>query len=105
MKIIYYVGETVTLSTIMKKGSINKKENNYIIQSNDDVILLNDLHKIEFYRFHGLSTLIRLVNGQDIIYLTVPWIYLDIAGGIGMINTFKTKKLKKVLSKLTITNN
>lgn len=94
MKVLYYIGETVGGDTIMKKGVIEERAFPIVIEP--PAIVLNDLKSVAFYKL-GFGTMIKVQNGPDTIYLTVPRLFIDKGTGFAIINLLATKRLKRIL--------
>ena len=97
MKVLYHVGATIGADTIVKKGLICEDSRPLMIEAEDENIILDSLKSVEFVKLNGLGTMIKLQNNSDIIYLTVPRIYIDKGNGFAIINFFATRKLKYLL--------
>ncbi len=66
------------------------------IQS-DDFIKLDRLKSVEIYKLSSGCTFLKVLNGNETIYLTVPRIYIESGNGFVIVNYFATKKLKRIL--------
>jgi hypothetical protein len=97
MKILYHVGETIGSETIVKKGVFIDTILPMHIESEEETIVLDGLKSVKFYRLNGLGTMIKILNNDITIFLTVPRLYLNIGNGFAVINYFATKKVKKIL--------
>ena len=98
-KIIYHIGDSINAQTIVKKGYIYVDEPNQRIEFEGGVYNLDNIKNIELYKMNGLGTMIKLINKEDIIYFSVPRIFIDKGTGFAIINYFATKKLYKIMSK------
>lgn len=100
MKIVYHLGNQIGFDTIVKKGTITDTESQIsIIGSDKSEYKLNNLKEVKFVKINALGTMIRLTNGNDVIYLTVPRLFIDKGTGFIMVNYLATKKLGKMLLK------
>lgn len=100
MKIIYHFGQKIASETIVKKGLITDTASQIsIIGSDNSEYKLNDLKEVKFVKINALGTMIRLINGNDMIYLSVPRLFIEKRTGFIIINYFATKKLRKLLMK------
>ena len=97
MKVLYHIGETIGKETIVKKGFLKEDARPIVIESEEGKVFLDHLTYVGFFRMDGLGTMIKLQNGPDTIYLTVPRFYLEIGTGLAVVNYFATKKLKRFL--------
>ena len=97
-KIIYHIGDSINAQTIVKKGYIYVDEPNQRIEFEGGVYNLDNIKNIELYKMNGLGTMIKLINKEDIIYFSVPRIFIDKGTGFAIINYFATKKLHKIMS-------
>ena len=98
-KIIYHIGDSINAQNIVKKGYIYVDEPNQRIEFEGGVYNLDNIKNIELYKMNGLGTMIKLINKEDIIYFSVPRIFIDKGTGFAIINYFATKKLYKIMSK------
>lgn len=97
IKILYHIGEDIGHETIIKRGIILIKDTQIVIQSINEIIILDNLRYVKFHKLNGLGTMIKVLNNESIIYITVPRIYINIGTGFAIINFNKTKKLKEIL--------
>ena len=97
MKILYYIGESVTLETKMVKGVIDEKAVPLTIKSEKDAIVLDRLESVETSKAPGGATMIKAVNAGVTVFLNVPRIYIERGNGFCLSNYFKTMKLKRIL--------
>ena len=99
MKIIYYFGQKICSETIVNKGTISDTASHIsIISSDNSEYKLNDLKEVKFVKINALGTMIRLINGNDMIYLSVPRLFIEKGMGFVIINYYATKKLGKMLT-------
>lgn len=99
LKIIYYFGQKICSETIVKRGTISDTASNIsIIGSDNSEYKLNDLKEVKFVKINALGTMIRLINGNDMIYLSVPRLFIEKGTGFVIINYYATKKLGKMLT-------
>ena len=99
MKIIYSFGQKICSETIVKRGTISDTVSHIsIIGSDNSEYKLNDLKEVKFVKINALGTMIRLINGNDMIYLSVPMLFIEKGTGFVIINYYATKKLGKMLT-------
>jgi len=96
-KIIYHIGNSINSQTIMKKGYIYANEEKPRIEYDKGIYNLDDIKSVELYKMNGLGTMVKLLNKEDTIYLSVPRIFIDKGTGFAIINYFATKKLYNVM--------
>lgn len=100
MKIVYHFGNQIGFDTIVKKGTITDMESQIsIIGSDEFEYKLNNLKEVKFVKINALGTMIRVTNGNDVIYLAVPRFFINKGTGFMMVNYLATKKLGKMLLK------
>jgi hypothetical protein len=97
MKVLYHIGETIGFDTIVKKGIFRADVHPMMIESKEGNIIFDDLKSVELFKLNGFGTMIKLQNGLDLIFATVPCIYIERGTGFAIINSFATKKLKHLL--------
>lgn len=97
MKIIFHIGEYINANTIVKSGILDGDTQQLYIEYKDKKYLLNDIQSVNFYKFNGLGTMVKIKNNNDTIFLSVPRIFIDKGTGFAIINFFKTKKAKQIL--------
>lgn len=98
MKIIYHFGQEIGSETIVKKGLITDTASQIsIIDSNNFTYKLDNLKEVRFVKINALGTMIRIINGNDMIYLSVPRLFFDKGTGFAIINYSATKRLGKLL--------
>lgn len=95
MKVLFYIGNTVSLDTIMKQGILTIN-NGITITNENSTYNIDNLINVEIVRLQ-LGTMIKLVSDIGTIYLTVPRIYINIGNGFAVINRRKTCKLAEDL--------
>lgn len=99
LKIIYYFGQKICSETIVKKGLITDTASQIsIIDSNNFTYKLDNLKEVRFVKINALGTMIRLINGNDMIYLSVPRLFIEKGTGFVIINYYATKRLGKMLT-------
>ena len=100
MKIVYHFGNQIGFDTIVKKGTITEAEPQIsIIGSDKSEYKLNNIKEVKFVKINALGTMIRVTNGNDVIYLAVTRFFIDKGTGFIMVNYLATKKLGKMLLK------
>lgn len=95
MKVLYYIGEALTLDCQVTQGNLVKNADGIRIYSDSEMINLSDTYNHEIYRLHGLGTVFKAKCRLGIIHIMVPRLYLDIGNGFAIINAKKTKGLIK----------
>jgi hypothetical protein len=101
-KIIYYVGESIGLETIVYKGVLQSENGNIFIVSRNDQIALNKINRSELIRLNGLGTMIKMENDMKTIFLAAYRIFFNIGTGFAITNYFGTKNIKKYLDAICI---
>ena len=98
VKILFHIGQRVGAKTIMERGyCIEEAQCLYIKAKDEREIALDCLERVELYKHAGLATMVKLVNGSDTIFLTVPRIYIRIGTGFAIVNYLATVKVKDAL--------
>lgn len=95
MKILYCKSEEITLSTRVKKAFLEKEDFYKISDKKNGDIILSDLKSVEFNKWEGIGSYIKVINGNDTYFLTIPRIFINIGGGFAVINSFGVKRLYK----------
>ena len=95
MKVLYSVGPEIGSETVMKKGIIREDFRPLRLEG-ETAISFDDVRQVELVKLSGLGTIIKVQNGSDTLYLTVPRLYFNVGTGFVIVNYFATKKLKKV---------
>ena len=95
--IIYHIGDKIDSQTVVKKGKIYTDGQKKRIESGDSVYDLDNIKNVDLYKMNGLGTMIKMINGKDTIYLSVPRIFIDKGTGFVIINYFATKKLYRAI--------
>lgn len=98
MKILYYIGQEVNTDTIVKKGILVDNPQQIFIANNGEKYIFNDIKRVKTVKINGLGTMVKVINGEDTIFLAVPRIFIDKGTGFAIINLFATKKAAKILS-------
>lgn len=98
MKVIYYIGDSIGLDTVVSKGTINENELPLRICSKEQQIILNNISSVETIKINGLGTMLKIKNGNQTIFLAVYRMYLNIGTGFAIINLSATLKLREILS-------
>lgn len=98
MKILYYIGETVDLSVKMSRGTFNEDPTNPRIEAGGKTIALSQLRAAERFYLNGLGSMLKIQNGSDTIYMTVPRIYIELGSGLAVINSAAVRRAYKIVS-------
>ncbi|SMC48564.1 hypothetical protein [Papillibacter cinnamivorans] len=96
-KIIYYVGESIGLETIVNKGVLTEENEKAYIISKTERIPLNAIYSCELIKLSGLGTMIKVVNDPKTIFLAAYRIFLNIGAGFVIANYFGTINVKRHL--------
>ncbi len=105
MKILYCQSEKITLSTRVKKAFLEKEDFYKISDKKNGDIIFSELRCVEFCKWEGLGSYIKLVNGNDTYFLTIPRLFINIGGGFAIINSFAVKKLYNEMKQYHSDNN
>ncbi len=98
MKIIYHIGNEVTADTVVKKGILNDDKQQMFIESVGEKYIFNEIKQVNVVKINYLGTMVKVINGEDTIFLAVPRIFIDKGTGFAIINFFATKKAANLLS-------
>ncbi|MEA5039667.1 MAG: hypothetical protein VB086_07495 [Clostridiaceae bacterium] len=96
-KIIYYVGESIGLETVVNKGILLIEDRNISIVSNEERIALNMVYRVDIVRLNALGTILKIVNGSYTIFLAAYRVYLNIGTGFIIANYFGTINIRNLL--------
>ena len=97
-KVLYFVGESITDSTRMKKGLLHTKSFPYVITSDDEEISLNHIIMAEKAKIPGGGSIIKLTEDSFVVFLLVPRLYIDKGNGFVVVNKGKTNQLYQLLN-------
>ena len=97
MKIVYYIGETVGADAIFKKGILNDDMQQMYIETANGTYQFHDMKQVDIVKIQ-LGTMIKVINGEDTIFLAVPRLFIDKGTGFLIANYFATKKAGRLLS-------
>lgn len=92
-KILYCKSKEITLSTKVNRAYLEKLDFYKLSDKENGDIIFNDIKNVEFFKWNGIGSYIRIVNGNDTYILTVPRIFLNIGDGFAVINSFAVKRL------------
>lgn len=95
MKVLYYIGDSLTLDCQVNQGDLVKNANDIWIYSDSEMINLSDTYNRGIYHLHGLGTVFKANCRLGTIHIMVPRLYIDIGNGFAIINAKKTKGLIK----------
>jgi hypothetical protein len=97
-KIIYHVGNELTIKTRVSSGTLILKNDMAIISDSSELtILFSDVTTVEMFRLHGLGRMIRIVCKERTIFLTA--VRVNFFGYFVIINFFRTGELYESLKK------
>ena len=97
MKILYYIGDTVDSSTIVKRGEFIQDSKGCYLLTDIGKIYLNNLNSVDFYKPNLLFHMIKICNLNTTIFLAVPWFFINIGTGFAIANSTATYHLKNTL--------
>ena len=93
VKVVYCKTEQVTTQTIVTKGVLEDSSVPFSIRSEKETYVFNDLSDVSIAWIKPLGRMIRVRNGSDTLFFTVPRIFIDKGTGFVMINTAATTRL------------
>lgn len=96
-KIIYHIGKSIGLRTIVNKGILTEEKGNIFIISNRDRIALSKIHSCELIKLNGLGTMIKIAIDDNTIFLTAYKIFINKGTGFAIINYFGTRNIRSIL--------
>ena len=97
MKIVYYIGQKIDSDTIVTKGLLDDDTQQMFIEWSEGRYIFNDIRQVDIVKIN-LGTMVKVINGEDTIFLAVPCIFINKGTGFMIINSFATKKVGKLLS-------
>lgn len=98
-KVIYHLGDSISLKTKVKNGRLKVTSYNIIISGKEAInISLKDIVCVELFRLNGLGRMIKLTLSND-GFLFVSVVRCLISGQFAIINFLKTGQLQKSLEK------
>lgn len=96
MKVLYFIGKEINRFSYMQRGNINENKLPLKLEA-DDEIVFDNIKDVSFYSPNGLSTFVKIQNGEQTVFLCVPTLFIDIGTGFIIINRSATKKLKAII--------
>lgn len=90
VKVIYCKTEQVTTQTIVTKGVLEESAVPFRIQSEKETYVFDDLREVSIAWINPVGRMIRVRNGADTLFFTVPRIFIDKGSGFAVINTAAT---------------
>ena len=96
-RVMYYVGDTLTLRTKALEGRASLTQDALTITGPTPVELpLRELHGAELFRLHGLGRCIRISHAKGTVFVSVVRFIL-FGGYFASINFFRTGELSREL--------
>ena len=92
VKVVYCKTEQVTTQTIVTKGVLDESSVPFCIQSEKETYVFNDLREVSIAWIKPLGRMIRVRNGSDTLFFTVPRIFIDKGTGFAVINSAATTR-------------
>ncbi len=96
-KVIYFVGESIGLETLVEKGIILDENDNIFIVSKKERVALNTIHCLELFKLNGIGTMLKMECGSKTIFLAAYRLFLDIGTGFAITDYWGTLNIKKRL--------
>ena len=97
MKIIYHIGKVIGSDTVVRGGILDDDSRQMFIESDSERYVFNDIMGVDIVKVKT-GTMVRIINGDDTVFLAVPRIFIDKGTGVAIINYFATKKASRLLS-------
>ena len=97
MKVVYHIGEEINSDTIAKKGILVDDPWQTFIEDNGNRYIFDDIRQVDVAKI-SLGTMIKVVNGEETVFLAVPRIFIDRGTGFLLVNYFATKKAGRLLA-------
>lgn len=94
MKILFYRGKNLNLKTKVDEAEIYFNKD-ILVKTQNYIYYIDNITKVESEIIKPLGTMIKIHCNNEIVYITVPRIFINIGSGFVIINTFKTQELKK----------
>ena len=92
VKVVYCKTETVSYETPITRGVLDEEVRPFCIRSEKETFVFDDLQDVRIALMKPLGTMIRIKNGQDILYFTVPRIVIEKGPGFVVINSIATRR-------------
>ena len=97
MRIVYYMGQKIDSDTIVKKGILDDDTQQMFIEGDEGRYKFHDIRQVDIVKI-DLGTMVKVINGEDTVFLAVPRIFINKGTGFMIINYFATKKIGQLLS-------
>ena len=97
MKVVYHIGEEINPDTVVKKGILVDDPWQTFIEDNGNRYIFDDIRQVDVAKI-SLGTMIKVVNGEETVFLAVPRIFIDRGTGFLLVNYFATKKAGRLLA-------
>lgn len=96
-KVIYYVGNTVTLKTRVNSGNLEIRPNSIYVNGDDTFeIKFHNIHGIEPFAMPGLGSMMSISYDNKNIFLSI--VRINIGGQFVVVNRAKTIELFKIIN-------
>jgi hypothetical protein len=96
-KVLYHVGDSITLSTKAASGWLSIGDYRVMIQGAEDVSIPFDaLQNVELFRLHGTGRMLKIQHTSATLFVTV--IRFNLFGFFAAVNFFKTGRLQHELA-------
>ena len=92
VKVVYCKTEQVTTQTIVTKGVLDESSVPFCIRSEKGTYVFDDLREVAIAWIKPVGRMIRVRNGSDTLFFTVPSIFIDRGSGFVVINTIATTR-------------
>ena len=92
VKVVYCKTEQVTTQTIVTKGVLDESSVPFCIRSETETYVFDDLREVAIHWINPVGRMIRVRNGSDTLFFTVPRIFIDRGTGFVVINTAATTR-------------
>jgi hypothetical protein len=92
VKVVYCKTEQVTTQTIVTKGVLDESAVPFCIRSEKETYVFDDLREVAIHWINPVGRMIRVRNGSDTLFFTVPRIFIDKGTGFVVINTVATTR-------------
>ena len=92
VKVVYCKTEQVTTQTIVTKGVLDESSVPFCIRSEKETCVFDDLREVAIAWIKPLGRMVRVRNGSETLFFTVPRIFIDRGSGFAVINSAATTR-------------
>src|SRR5438309_10794303 len=95
-KVLYHVGESVSLKTKCPTGCLSIEDHRVLIRGSPEIsIPVESLRSVELFRLHGMARMLKIQHSGGTLFVSV--IRFSLFGLFGVVNFFGTGRLQDEL--------